>query len=117
MYQEVKIGEKKFPMLAMASCDFYYKNCFGEDPIKIQSDKDLWTDAAATELMMGMGFIMAKFAELRSRKEMLKLNEDAYLEWLDQFTRAEYLDALMDIMSVYNGSRVENSTPKKEEDQ
>ena len=28
MYQEVKIGEKKFPMLAMASCDFYYKNCF-----------------------------------------------------------------------------------------
>ena len=66
---------------------------------------------------MGMGFIMAKFAELRSRKEMLKLNEDAYLEWLDQFTRAEYLDALTDIMSVYNGSRVETSAPKKEEDQ
>ncbi len=116
MLATVKIGDKEVHMMSMASCDLYYKNCFGEDPIKVQSSEE-WSDWKATELMMGMGFIMAKFAEHSNRKEMLKLNEEAYLEWLDQFSRSDYIEVLPQIMDVYNGTRSTTSTPKKEEDQ
>lgn len=116
MLATVTIGDKEVRMMSMASCDRYYKNCFGEDPIMIQSSPE-WTDWKATELMMGMGFIMAKFAEHSNQKDMLKLNEEAYLEWLDQFDRADYIEALTEIMDVYNGTRSTTSTPKKEEDQ
>ena len=40
MYKVVTIGEKEVPMLSMASTDLYYKNAFGEDPLKIQTSDD-----------------------------------------------------------------------------
>ena len=39
MYREVTIGDKNVPMLSMASVDLYYKNVFGEDPIKLQTQE------------------------------------------------------------------------------
>ena len=48
---------------------------------------------------------------------MEELNEDDYLDWLDQFDRADYQEALADVADVYNGQKQEKSTPKKEEDQ
>ena len=39
MYKEVTIGDKTIPMLSMASVDLYYKNVFGEDPIKLQTQE------------------------------------------------------------------------------
>lgn len=116
MYGEVKIGDKKVPMLSMASCDIYYERIFNEDPLRIQvtAGDD---GATAVQLFMKMGFVMAKFAELKSREKMRELNEDDYLDWLDQFDRADYQEALADVADVYNGQKQEKSTPKKEKDQ
>lgn len=115
MYNTVKIGERMVPMMAMASCDVYYRNIFHEDAIKLQTKKDL-DEGDLVNFIMKMGFVMAKFAELKDRKEMNKLNEDNYLDWLDQFDRAEYLSALGDVRLTYEGQAVTVSDSKKKDE-
>lgn len=113
MYNNVKIGDKSVPMLSMASVDIYYRNIFHEDAIKLQTkDAD---EGDIINFVMKMGFVMAKFAELRDRKEMNKLNEDSYAEWLDQFDRSHYFNALPDIKMTYEGQSVTESEAKKKE--
>lgn len=112
MYNVVKVGEKEVPMLAMASVDVYYKNIFHEDPIALQASEGF--DAGAMiPFMQRMGFVMAKFAELKDRKEMLKLNEEAFLDWLDGMERAAYISALADVQATYEGQSLATSASKK----
>lgn len=116
MFANVKIGEKNVPMLAMASSNIYYKRIFGADPIRLQTDKDL-TTGEQLEFAMQMGFVLAKAAEAPGdRKKMLALNEDSYLEWLDQFETGDYVnpDVLAAVLAVYNGQDPD-SVEKKEE--
>ena len=113
MYNEIKIGEKVVPMLSMASTDLYYRNIFHEDAIKLQTSSQ--DEGDIINFVMKMGFVMAKFAELKDRKEMNKLNEDAFLDWLDQFERTDYLNALVDIRLTYEGQSVTHSDTKKKE--
>lgn len=117
MYKEVKIGDKTVPMLSMASVDLYYKNIFGEDPIKIQTTEP---DAGAMiNFIVRIGFVMAEFAARKQRKEMMKLNEEAFYDWMDQFQREDLfdMDKLSEIQDVYEGTRASSSESKKEEDQ
>jgi len=113
MYNEIKIGDKVVPMLSMASTDLYYRNIFHEDAIKLQTSSQ--DEGDIINFVMRMGFVMAKFAELKDRKEMNKLNEDAFLDWLDQFERTDYLNALVDIRLTYEGQSVTHSDTKKKE--
>lgn len=115
MYNVVKIGDKDVPMLAMASVDLYYKQIFHEDAIKLQSAKD-FDEGDLINFVEKMGFVMAKFAELKNRKEMSKLNEEAFLDWLDQFERVDYMNALADIRMTYEGQSVTGSDAKKNSD-
>jgi len=115
MIRAVKIGDREIPMLSMASVDLYYRNIFHEDPIKLQSKSDT-DEGDIINFVMRMGFVMAKFAELRDRKKMNALSEDAYLDWMDGFERADYLSALVDIKSVYEGQTVTTSDAKKKDD-
>jgi len=114
MYNVIRIGDKDVPMLSMASVDLYYRHIFHEDPMKIQSSKDFDT-GDLLNFVSQMGFVLAKFAELKDRKEMLKLNEDSYLEWLDQFERVDYMNALADIRATYEGQSVPMSDSKKKD--
>ena len=112
MFNNVKIGEKTVPMLSMASVDIYYKNIFHEDPIALQTADNLEV-GTMINFVSRMGFVMAKFAELKDRKEMAKLNEEAFIDWMDQFERADLTDALQDIQATYEGQNITGSTAKK----
>ena len=90
MYKEVTIGDKTIPMLSMASVDLYYKNVFGEDPIKLQTQE--MDPGDMVNFTIRMGFIMAEFAKRKERKEMMKLNEEAFYDWMDQFAREDLCD-------------------------
>lgn len=112
MYNEVKIGDKVVPMLSMASVDIYYRNIFHEDPIKLQAANG--DDAGSMiNFYTRMAFVLAKFAELKDRKKMSELNEDKYIEWLDQFDHADLMDSLESVMKTYNGQQVTTSEAKK----
>lgn len=114
MYNLIKIGDKDVPMLSMASVDIYYRNVFHKDAIKLQSDG--LDEGDLINFVMEMGFIMAKFAELKDRKEMAKLNYDSFIEWMDGFDRSDYLNALVDIRLTYEGQSVTNADAKKNTD-
>lgn len=116
MYNIVKIGSADVPMMSMASTDIYYRNIFHEDPIKLQTRKDI-EDGDLVNFVMRLGFVMAKFAELRDRKEMNKLNEDNFLDWLDGFERADYLDALGDVRLTYEGQSLTDIDAKKKKEE
>ena len=103
-------------MLSLASVDIFYLHIFHEDPIKKQARDDL-DEGGMIDLMSKMGFVMAKYAELKDRKKMRELNEDAYLEWLEQFDRMELLEALGDVGKTYNGQNVTYAEEKKSSDQ
>lgn len=111
MYNKVKIGEKEVPMLSMASVDLYYRNIFGEDPVALQT-KGI-DEGDMINFVLRMGFVMAKFAELKDRKEMLKLNEGDFLDWLDQFERGDMFAALPDFQKTYEGQMLTAAEAKK----
>ena len=103
MYNEIHIGQQTVPMLAMASIDDYYRNIFHEDPVKLQTAKDL-DEGDLINFIEKMGFVMAKFAETKNRKEMLKLNEDAFLDWLDQFDEFPMLEILTELFPIMSAA-------------
>lgn len=115
MFGTVKIGDAEVRMLATAATDIYYKRVFRKDPLKIMTSEE-WDDAAATEVFMGMGFIMSKQAELKERKKLQELTEDDYIDWLDTMDRSDYVDALDVVMDIYSGNKKRDTEPKKEED-
>lgn len=116
MYKVIKIGEKDVPMLCMASIDTSYWHIFHEDPIKLQSNGEA-DEGDIINFVMKMGFVMAKFAELKVGKKLRALTEENYLDWLDQFERTDYLNALVDIRLTYEGQSVNTADAKKKENE
>ena len=111
MYNIVRIGEKDIPMLAMASADVDYWHIFHEDPIKLQTAKDL-DEGDMIIFIQKMGFVMAKFAEFKNRKEMAKLNEDSFLEWLDQFDTFSIYQILPELIDLW-GMNIKTTVPAR----
>ena len=113
MFREIKIGEKNVPMLAMASANIYYKHVFGKDAIVTQANAESAGERIA--FYGEMGFIMAKMAEAKGDRGMLlKLNEESYIEWLDQFEVGDYNGAIKDMAELYEGQQATKSKAKNE---
>ena len=102
-------------MLGMASVNIYYRRVFGVDPLTLQGGERELTPGENVNLYIGLGFVMAKMAELKNRRELLTLNEDAYIEWLEQFDNADMVNAIVDIAEVYNGQSCALSEKKTED--
>ena len=111
MFNLVQVGDKTVPMLSMASTDVYFRHIFHEDPIAIQSKGP--SEAEAIDMFMRLGFVMAKYAETKDRKEMLKLNEDSFMDWLDKFERNDLINALPDAQKTYDGQMLASADSKK----
>lgn len=115
MFNVIKIGDKSVPMLAMASVDYYFAHTFHEDAMKAQIKAE--DEADSINFVIRMAFIMAKFAEVKTRKGMLELNEESFLDWLDQFDRLDLINALPDVQATYNGQLVSQADAKKNNDE
>ena len=115
MYQIIKIGDHDVPMRSSAATQYRFKAVFGTDLMsaiaKASNSPEARTDV--TELLPMLGFIMARQAA--DEKEWGKLNEQAFLEWAEQFDAADMSDALLDIMAVYKKNTRTTSTPKNPE--
>lgn len=113
MYRVIKIGDVEVPMLGVASVDVYYKRIFREDPLSIMTSEA--DNGKKTAIAFGMGFVMAKLAETKDRKQMLQLTEADYLEWLEQFDYGDYVAAAAEIIGVYYGQKISTVNEKKED--
>lgn len=109
MYQNVKVGAKDLTLCACASVNVCYFNIFHEDFIReISTDNGL-----ATSSMMKMAFVMAEFGRLNDRRQVNRLTEDNYCDWLDQFTTGELVAALPEIQNFYMASNEQSVDSKK----
>lgn len=113
MFKTVRIGEQDVPMLSMASVDLYYNAIFHEDPLVFQTKMGT---GEAVGFIMRMGFVMAKYAEVKERKEMLKLTVESYYDWMDGFERGDLINALEEIKGVYDGQLASSAEAKKKDD-
>lgn len=120
MQKTIKIGDKNVPMISTAATDFFYRQLFHEDPTRIQygvqSASEDESQIVMLDFLQRMGYIMARNVDL-GVAEMAKLSMVDFYEWLVQFDRADYLSALTEIRSVYEGQDEEIIEPKKNPDE
>lgn len=121
MFNIVRIGDKAVPMLSKASIDNVFFNIFHEDPLRVQVDCAKDSDdpdiPRVFDFYKKMGFVMAKFAEVKESKLMNQFNEETYYEWLDEFEREDLTEALEDIRATYEGQSITKAVAKKKSDE
>lgn len=113
MYREIKVGEKSIPMLANGATPIRYRMAFGRDII---SEFDLVKDdtGRATTSISELAFIMAKAAESQNEhKPMTTLNNESFIEWLEQFEPLDLTLAADEIVDLYLGNEQTLSEVKK----
>ena len=110
MYREIKVGEMSIPMKATAATALRYRHVFGQDLMtefqNVEQDTGLGMSA-----LQQLAFIMACSAD--PEKDMSKLNEELYMDWLDNFEPLDFADAAEDIVNLYVGNTKSLSEVKK----
>lgn len=128
MYREISIArvdgsDALTPMLANAATPYRYKSIFGEDLIKkIASSSTINSDGTGTVTVNFVGelaFVMAMQAAAHSDKniKMDKLNEEKFVEWLEQYDSLSMENASNDIFEVYAGNIRSDSEAKKNKEE
>lgn len=115
MYKEIKVGDITVPMLANGATPFRYKLIFGKDLMaEFQGAEDNAT--RAMESLPELAFIMAMAAEAKEgKKDLNLLNQQMYLEWLEQFGPMDLPMAADEIVNLYTGNMETKSESKKKE--
>ena len=117
-------SDKATPLLANAATPRRYKQIFKEDLLT------LFANAAQTDengerhyqidFMAELAFVMAMQAKALDDKKPLKiekLNEDALIDWLEQYDGMAIENAASEIMDVYLGNIHSDSESKKNSDE
>lgn len=113
MLKSIKIGQRPVDFLGTAATNIYYKRIFGADPIVLQNREDFGT-AERVDLYFHLAYIMYEQARhVGDREAMMMINEDTYLDWMDQMDFGELQDAIGEIAEVYMGQQRSTSNAKK----
>ena len=112
MYGELKVKDPKgedrtVPMLANAATPIRFKMLFHVD---LQSGIIGAEGGFDIDVVSKLAFVMAKQA---AKVDMSKLNEQQYVDWLEDFDSMAFVTAAQDIISIYTGSKDGNSKAKK----
>ena len=115
--KRIKIGNREVEMLAVSSCNFYYRRLFGEDPFELQAlaASREGGQAMGITFAMQMGFVMMKAAEAHGDRNIMNaLTLDEYLDWIDQFDTFDFAQPSGDIIMLYANQGKTHSLEKKE---
>lgn len=109
MFGKVKIGTKNVELVATAATPYWFKQIFHDDFFIISQTVTDGNEGAAVDLFSKIGYIMAKQAE---KADMRKLNEDTFIEWLEEFDPMDLALASGDIAMLYSGQTKTTAKPK-----
>lgn len=113
MFKKLKIGGITVPMLANGATPLRYKQVFHKDIISEfqQAQEDY---SKVVNSIPELAFIMAMQAKAQDGGVALNLlDEDAYLEWVEQFEAMDLPIAAEQIINLYLGNNATSSEPKK----
>lgn len=112
MFKEVKVGDITVPMLANGATPIRYKMLFHKDILA--EFKGIEGDESKIVTIGEIAFVMAMQAKANNGEyDLARLNEDDYMEWLEQFNPLDIEMASDKIIDVYVGNTVTSSEPKK----
>jgi len=115
MYREIKVGEKIVPMVANGATALRYRHVFGKDLIQELQQAQGDTSKGFNSLPE-LAYIMAKAAEAKEGKvNMSLLNEESFMEWLEQFDPMDVIMSAEAVINLYTGNAEANVEQKKEE--
>lgn len=107
MFKTLTIDGKEMEFAANAATPFRYKQVFKKDLFAILGNEDK-AQNEGVEAVTQLAYIMAKQAE---KADMSKLNEDGFIEWLEDFGPMAFVESAEDILGVYMDSTVGTATP------
>ena len=107
MIKTVSIEGKDMELAANAATPFRFRQVFKKDLLSILGNEKK-AEEEGFETIMQLAFIMAKQAE---KADMTKLNEDTFIEWLEDFGSMAFVEAAEDILNVYMDSTVSTAHP------
>lgn len=110
MYREITIGKESIPMKANAATPVRYRHVFHQDVLTELAAVKENNYGLAIDTISKLAFIMAKAAD---GTDMTKLNEDIYIDWLEQFETFDITSAIDDIVDLYLGNTAGMSEVKK----
>jgi hypothetical protein len=113
MFKNVEIGGITVPMLANGATPIRYRHVFHKDIItEFQQAQDDYSKVVNS--MPELAFIMAMQAKAQDGAiDLNLLNEDKYLEWVEQFGAMDLPMASEQIINLYLGNNATSSEPKK----
>lgn len=113
MFKNVEIGGITVPMLANGATPIRYRYVFHKDIItEFQQAQDDYSKVVNS--MPELAFIMAMQAKAQDGAiDLNLLNEDKYLEWVEQFGAMDLPMASEQIINLYLGNNATSSEPKK----
>lgn len=110
MYREITIGKESIPMKATAATPVRYRHVFHQDVLTEFAAVKENNYGLAIDIISRLAFIMAKAAD---GTDMTKLNEDKYIDWLEQFETFDITNAIDEIVDLYLGNTEGLSEVKK----
>lgn len=116
--KKIQIGSREVEMLAVSSCNYYYRRIFNEDPFELQARAASSRERGALGITfaMQMGFVMKSMAEAHGdRSVMNQLSIDDYADWIDMFKTFDFAEPSGDIIELYSMQNKQHSSEKKED--
>lgn len=110
MYREITIGKESIPMKATAATALRYRHVFGQD--LMTEFQNVGADSGpGMNVLQQLAYIMACSAD--PEKDMNKLNEVSYIDWLEKFEPLDFAEAAEQIIDLYMGNTKGLSEVKK----
>lgn len=112
MRKEITIGNESVEMAASAATPFLYQKVFHEDLLR-----SMQKDPENVSTYIRLAFVLAKQADT-PLAEMLqgKVTEESFVEWLDQYETMDLMEAVADVLQLYQESKKGSSVPKTKAD-
>lgn len=110
MYREITVGKESIPMKATAATALRYRHVFGKD-LMTELQKSDGNASIGVDTIQQLAFIMACSAD--PDRDMNKLNEEIYIDWLDKFESFDLVEATEAIVDLYIGNTKSLSEAKK----
>lgn len=107
MFKKVNVDGKDIELIANAATPFRFKQIFHRDLLQILGNEEK-AESEGVEAVTELAFIMAKQAE---GVDMNKLNEEEFINWLEDFSAMAFINSAEDILNVYMDSTLSTSTP------